>query len=175
MIFGPAVDSGGGPYWYMGVETGQPARPPHPPSKDLSVLCPGQPLLCRLVGTLLGPSTGACPPWSLGVKTPRSRWGWARSLKQSPRWKADPQQDTHLLFSCEARKGVRAALCEQKPAWDMALSYYFGDLCKRLSRHRVSFSCWRSIFSQRQSLQIRTPDRFGSTVPDFKKSLFTVL
>ena len=83
---------------------------------------------------------------------------------------------THTYcFHCETRKVVQAALCEQKPAWDMVLSYYFGDLCKRLSRRRVSFSCWRSIFSQRQSLQIRTPDRFGPTVSDFKKILFTVL
>lgn len=43
---------------------------------------------------------------------------------------------THAYcFHCEIRKDVQAALCEQKSAWDMVLSYDFRDLCKILSRH----------------------------------------
>lgn len=139
MLSGPAVYSGGGPHWHVGVETGQPARPPNPPSEDLSILCPEWPLLCWLVGTLPSPSTWACPLGTLGVKLPGADEAEPAAWSRAPAEQHTPSRTQAYYFHCETWKVVWAALCQQKPAWDTVLSYYFRDLCKRLSKHGGKF------------------------------------
>lgn len=112
---------------------------PRPPSEDLSVLCPEWPLLCRLVGTLPGPSTWACPLGTLGVKLPGADRAEAAAWSRAPAEQQTHSRTQAYSFHCETWKVVWAALCQQKPAWDTALSYYFRNLCKRLSKHGGKF------------------------------------
>lgn len=172
MLSGPAVDSGGGPDWYVGVAR---PPPPPPPPEDLSFLCPERPLLCRLVGTLPGPSTWACRRGTLGVKLPRAEGAepaaWSRDLLNS----TPPAGHTLTIFTVKLGR-----LFEQhyvsKSLPETGCFHIISEIFARDCRNTgVSFSCWRSIFSQRQSSQIRPPDSVGPTVSDFKRILFNVL
>lgn len=116
------------------------AWPDHPTL--LLRTCPSVPWAAsalRIGGDTSWPFHAGLPAGNPGCKTPRSRGGWTRSLKQRPAEQHTPSRTHAYYFHCETWKVVWAALCQQKPAWDTVLSYYFRDLCKRLSKHGGKF------------------------------------